>query len=61
MGEDLEELLSKIREDMIKNQKKEIKLNFTLNQINMIITGLKMSNALEKVIDEEINIQHHQE
>lgn len=55
----LEKKLSELRESMIKNKHKETTLNITLHELSMIITGLKMSNAFEDVIDEEIGIKHN--
>lgn len=55
----LEKKLSELRESMIKNKHKETVLNITLHELSMIITGLKMSNAFDDVIDEEIAIKHN--
>lgn len=55
----LEAKLSELRESMVKNKHKETTLNITLHELSMIITGLKMSNAFDDVIDEEIAIKHN--
>lgn len=55
----LEKQLSDIRESMIKNKQKETSITITLHQVSMIITGLKLSNAFDDVLDEEIEIKHN--
>lgn len=55
----LENKLSEIREASIKNKQKEVMLNITIHELSMIITGLKMSNAFDDVLDDEIAIKHN--
>lgn len=59
MTRDLQNKLSNLREELIKNNEKEVQLNLSLHELGMIITGLKMSNAFDDVIDEEIKIKHN--
>ena len=51
--------LSKLREELIKNKQKETVLKVSVHELSMIITGLKMSNAFDDVLDEEIQIKHN--
>ena len=51
--------LSKLRENMVNNKQKETVLNISLHELSMIITGLKMSNAFDDVLDDEIAIKHN--
>lgn len=55
----LQEKLSRIREDMINNKQKETMIDISLHELSMIITGLKMSNAFDDVLDEEIDIKRN--
>lgn len=55
----LQEKLSKLREDLIQNKQKETLINISVHELSMIITGLKMSNAFDNVLDEEIQIKHN--
>ena len=55
----LQEKLSKLREDLIQNKQKETLINISVHELSMIITGLKMSNAFDNVLDEEIEIKHN--
>ena len=55
----LQEKLSKLREDLIQNKRKEILINISVHELSMIITGLKMSNAFDNILDEEIEIKHN--
>lgn len=55
----LQEKLSKLREDMINNKQKETILNISLNELSIIITGLKLSNSFDGVLDDEISIKHN--
>ena len=52
------EELSKLREELIKNKQKETVLKVSVHELSMIITGLKMSNAFDDILDEEIQIKH---
>lgn len=51
--------LSKLREDMVHNKQKETILNISLHEISEIITGLKMTNAFDDVLDDELAIKHN--
>ena len=53
------EELSKLREELIKNKQKETTLKVSTHQLSIIITGLKMSNAFDDILDEEIQIKHN--
>ena len=55
----LQEKLSKLREDLIQNKQKETLINISVHELSMIITGLKMSNAFDNILDEEIEIKHN--
>lgn len=55
----LQEKLSKLREELIQNKQKETIINLSVHELSMIITGLKMSNAFDDVLDEEIQIKHN--
>ncbi len=55
----LQEKLSKLREDLIQNKQKETLINISVHELSMIITGLKMSNAFDDILDEEIEIKHN--
>lgn len=55
----LQEKLSKLREDLIRNKQKETLINISVHELSMIITGLKMSNAFDNILDEEIAIKHN--
>ena len=55
----LQEKLSKLREDLIQNKQKETLINISVHELSMIITGLKMSNAFDNILDEEIDIKHN--
>ena len=55
----LQEKLSKLREDLIQNKQKETLINISVHELTMIITGLKMSNAFDNILDEEIEIKHN--
>lgn len=55
----LQEKLSKLREDLIQNKQKETLINISVHELSMIITGLKMSNAFDNILDEEIKIKHN--
>lgn len=55
----LQEKLSKLREDLIQNKQKETLINISVHELSMIITGLKMSNAFDNVLDEEIEIKYN--
>ena len=55
----LQEKLSKLREDLIRNKQKETLINISVHELSMIITGLKMSNAFDNILDEEIEIKHN--
>ena len=52
------EELSELREELIKNKQKEIALKVSTRQLSVIILGLKMSNAFDDILDEEIQIKH---
>ena len=52
------EELSKLREEIIKNKQKETVLKVSVHELSMIITGLKMSNAFDDILDEQIQIKH---
>lgn len=53
------EELSKLREELIKNKQKETTLKVSTRQLSVIILGLKMSNAFDDILDEEIQIKHN--
>lgn len=55
----LQEKLSKLREDLIQNKQKETLINISVHELSMIITGLKMSNAFDDILDEEIELKHN--
>lgn len=55
----LQEKLSKLREDLIRNKQKETLINISVHELSMIITGLKMSNAFDNILEEEIEIKHN--
>lgn len=55
----LQEKLSKLREDLIQNKQKETLINISVHELSMVITGLKMSNAFDNILDEEIEIKHN--
>lgn len=55
----LQEKLSKLRENLIQNKQKETLINISVHELSMIITGLKMSNAFDNILDEEIEIKHN--
>lgn len=55
----LQEKLSKLREDLIQNEQKETLINISVHELSMIITGLKMSNAFDDILDEEIELKHN--
>lgn len=55
----LQEKLSKLREDLIQNEQKETLINISVHELSMIITGLKMSNAFDDILDEEIKLKHN--
>lgn len=55
----LQEKLSKLREDLIQNKQKETLINISVHELSIIITGLKMSNAFDNILDEEIEIKHN--
>lgn len=55
----LQEKLSKLREDLIQNKQKETLINISVHELSMIITGLKMSNAFDNILDEEIEIKYN--
>ena len=55
----LQEKLSKLREDLIQNKQKETLINISVHELSMIITGLKMSNDFDDILDEEIEIKHN--
>ena len=52
------EELSELREELIKNKQKETTLKISTRQLSVIILGLKMSNAFDDILDEEIQIKH---
>ena len=52
------EELSELREELIKNKQKETTLKVSTRQLSVIILGLKMSNAFDDILDEEIQIKH---
>ena len=53
------EELSKLREELIKNKQKETTLKVSTRQLSVIILGLKMSNAFDDILDEEIQVKHN--
>lgn len=55
----LQEKLSKLREDLINNKQKDTLIKVSVHELSIIITGLKMSNAFDNVLDEEIEIKHN--
>ena len=55
----LQEKLSKLREDLIQDKQKETLINISVHELSMIITGLKMSNAFDDILDEEIELKHN--
>lgn len=55
----LQEKLSKLREDLIQNKQKETLINISVHELSMIITGLKISNAFDDILDEEIELKHN--
>lgn len=59
MTKTLLEALSKTREELMKNKQKEVNLKLSVHQLSVIITGLKMSNAFDEVLDDEIAIKHN--
>ena len=55
----LQEKLTKLREELIQNKQKETLINISVHELSMIITGLKMSNAFDNILNEEIEIKHN--
>ncbi|AMN31076.1 hypothetical protein BFS06_14460 [Clostridium perfringens] len=51
--------LSELREISILNKDKTINLNLNINEITMIIVGLKISKVFDDVIDEELEIKYN--
>lgn len=50
-------ILSKQREKAVKNGDKLLLLNVSVKELTEIITGLKMNEAFDRVLDEEIKIK----
>lgn len=53
------EKLNKIREELVNNKQKEVNLKLSVYELSVIITGLKMSNAFDEVLDDEIQVKHN--
>ncbi|MGG7131196.1 hypothetical protein [Clostridium perfringens] len=51
--------LSELREISILNKDRTINLNLNINEITMIIVGLKISKVFDDVIDEELEIKYN--
>lgn len=58
MTKELENKLNNIRIPMVKNKQDMANLNLTLKEINAIVIGLKLTNAYEDILDEELKLKH---
>ena len=58
MTKKLENKLNNIRISMAKNKQDMANLNLTLKEINAIVIGLKLTNAYEDILDEELKLKH---
>lgn len=55
----LQNRLSEIREACIKNNHKETLVKLSNQEMSEIITALKMLNAFDDILDDEIQIKHN--
>ena len=55
----LQNRLSDIREACIKNKHKDTVIRLSICEISELITGLKVLNAFDYVLDDEIQIKHN--